>query len=147
LENRARLLRECIEVIREELSDEMSLGMRLTVDQKLPGGYGPQETKEILSHIAAHGGIDFVDLEISVEPEQVHLMITTFWEPRSHKWDDVAKVGAYARELGFVVLTCPGQLTTIGEAERLIATGVVDMIGAARGLIAEPNLAQHGRGG
>jgi 2,4-dienoyl-CoA reductase-like NADH-dependent reductase (Old Yellow Enzyme family) len=143
LDNRARLLRECIEAVREELSDEMALGMRLTVDQKLPGGWGPDDTKEILSHLRAHGGIDFVDLEISVEPEQVHLMITTFWEPVSHKWEDVAKVGPYARELGFVTLTCPGQLTSMADADRMLATGVVDMIGATRGFIAEPELVKH----
>jgi 2,4-dienoyl-CoA reductase-like NADH-dependent reductase (Old Yellow Enzyme family) len=144
LENRARLLRECIEACREELSDEMALGIRLTVDQKLPGGWGPDDTKEILEHLKERTGvIDFVDLEISVEPEQGHLMITTYWEPRFHKWDDVAKVGPYARELGYVVGTVPGQLTSIADAERMIASGVVDMIGATRGFIAEPYLVKH----
>jgi len=39
LANRARLLREALEVTREEAGGEMAVGIRITADQLLPGGY------------------------------------------------------------------------------------------------------------
>jgi NADPH-dependent 2,4-dienoyl-CoA reductase/sulfur reductase-like enzyme len=39
-----------------------------------------------------------------------------------------------------VVIAVPGQVTRLADAERLLAEGAMDMVGAVRGLIAEPRL-------
>jgi NADPH-dependent 2,4-dienoyl-CoA reductase/sulfur reductase-like enzyme len=76
-----------------------------------------------------------------VEPQQAHLMTTGFFEPKLHNAGRVANVRDACE--GMVVLAAPGRVTSMAEAEMLIARGVTDMVGAVRGQIAEPNLVRH----
>jgi 2,4-dienoyl-CoA reductase-like NADH-dependent reductase (Old Yellow Enzyme family)/thioredoxin reductase len=145
LENRARLLCETLAVVREEAGSKIAVGIRLTTDELLPGAYDTDGAKEILQHLAPTGLLDFVDLDISVEPEQAYLMTTGFFEPKLHNLNRVKAVSAAARPL--VVLAAPGRLTSLADAERMLASGVVDLVGAVRGLIAEPELVKNAREG
>jgi 2,4-dienoyl-CoA reductase-like NADH-dependent reductase (Old Yellow Enzyme family)/thioredoxin reductase len=145
LENRARFLCEALEVAREEAGGEMAIGIRITADQLLPGGNGEAETAAALEHLRATGLLDFVDIDISVEPEQHYLMTTSFFMPKLHNAERVARVGAAARPLP--VIATPGQVTSVADAERLVASGAMDMVGAVRGLIADPELVKNARDG
>jgi 2,4-dienoyl-CoA reductase-like NADH-dependent reductase (Old Yellow Enzyme family) len=145
LENRVRLIREVLEVVREECGDEMAVGIRISADELLPDGVGTTETAEIIRILRDRELIDFVDLDVSVEPDQMHLMTTPFLERPLHNAERVAEVSRQVRP--FAVLAAPGRVTAIAEAETLIADGVVDMVGAVRGHIAEPNLVRHAREG
>jgi 2,4-dienoyl-CoA reductase-like NADH-dependent reductase (Old Yellow Enzyme family)/thioredoxin reductase len=145
LENRARFLREALEVTREEIGSEMALGIRLTADQLLPGGYDEQGARDVLSHLVPLGLLDFVDLDISVEPEQAHLMSTSYFMPKLHNAERVTSVAPAAKPLP--VLATPGRVTNLAEAERLIAAGTAEMIGIVRGLIAEPEMVRHAQEG
>ena len=64
------------------------------------------------------GLIDFVDLDISVEPEQAHLMTTSYFEPTLHNADASRASAPAAAPLP--VLATPGRVTSIAEAESLI---------------------------
>jgi 2,4-dienoyl-CoA reductase-like NADH-dependent reductase (Old Yellow Enzyme family) len=139
LENRVRLLRECLEAVRSELGPEMALGVRISVDELLPDGVDAAETAAILRSLASDGLIHFADLDVSVEPEQVHLMSTTFFEPKLHNADRVAALAAELPD-GLALLAAPGRVTTIAEAESFLTSSGVDMVGAMRGHIAEPRL-------
>jgi 2,4-dienoyl-CoA reductase-like NADH-dependent reductase (Old Yellow Enzyme family)/thioredoxin reductase len=143
-EGRLRLLIETLEVMRMEAAGDMAIGIRLTVDEMLPGGYDAEDTKQILGSLAHL--IDFVDLDISVEPEQGHLMATNFFEPPLHNASRVAAVTS-AVDLNVPILCTPGRVTSVAEAEKLLAAGVVDMVGSARGLIAEPAMINNARWG
>jgi len=146
LENRARLMLETLEAIRGELGDRMALGVRINADELLPGGVDEEQTRAVIRLLEATGLLDFVDIDVSVEPEQAHLMTTGMFDPTLHNADRVARVGAAAGALP--VLATPGRITNLVDAEHLIAKGVADVVGAVRGLIAEPalvNLARDGR--
>jgi 2,4-dienoyl-CoA reductase (NADPH2) len=143
--NRARLLREILEAMHAEVGRELAYGIRLNADELLPGGVDAAGTREILEHVVGWGLLDFVDLDISVEPQQQHLMTTSYFEPKHHNAERVAAVRDAAGALP--VLATPGRVTSVAEAERLLADGVADMIGIVRGLIAEPQLVAHARAG
>jgi 2,4-dienoyl-CoA reductase (NADPH2) len=145
LENRARLLVECLETVRATAGPGLAVGIRLTADQMLSGGFTEDGCREILEYLAPTGLLDFVDLDISVEPDQVHLMTPSFFEPRLHNATRVASVAAAARPL--VVIASPGRLTNLADADRLIESGSMDMVGIVRGLIAEPQLVNNARDG
>jgi 2,4-dienoyl-CoA reductase (NADPH2) len=145
LENRCRLLREALEATREEIGDGMALGIRLTADQLLPGGFDADGARDVLHHLVPRGLLDFVDLDISVEPEQAHLMSTSYFVPALHNAARVAALVPAARPLP--VLATPGRVTDLGQAEQLIGAGTADMIGIVRGLIAEPELVAHALAG
>jgi 2,4-dienoyl-CoA reductase-like NADH-dependent reductase (Old Yellow Enzyme family)/thioredoxin reductase len=144
-ENRARILREALEVTREAAGEGMAVGIRLTVDQMLPGGRDLDATRELLEHLVATGLLDFVDLDITVEPEQAHLMTPSYFEPKLHNAERVAAISGAAGSIP--VLATPGRLTNLADAERLLAGGSMQMVGAVRGLIADPELVSKAREG
>ncbi|HEV8261234.1 MAG TPA: FAD-dependent oxidoreductase [Burkholderiales bacterium] len=140
-ENRMRLLFESLKVAREEGGDRMAVGMRLNCDELLTGGYGAEEARHILKAVSDSGMIDFVDLDIAVEPQQLHLgMPTVFIEPHVYR----PYVEAVRSAAGRVpVLSVLGRLTSVADAEAALSSGVCDMVGAARALIAEPELVKN----
>jgi 2,4-dienoyl-CoA reductase-like NADH-dependent reductase (Old Yellow Enzyme family) len=141
LENRARIVVEILEALHDELKGELAVGMRFTADQLLDGGWTMEDARDIVAYLAGTGMLDFIDLDISVEPQQHHLTSTPFFEKKLHNAERVAFVRSAAGSVP--VLAVPGRLTEIAEAEDLLARGVADMIGMVRGLIAEPELVKN----
>lgn len=141
MQNRMRILREVLEAVRDATDGNIALGIRITADELLETGYSTDDARDMLRHLKATELLDFVDLDVSIEPEQAHLMTTSFMESKLHNTERVAAVREAVRPLP--VLAAPGRVTSIAEAETLLERGVVDMVGAMRGHIAEPALVRH----
>jgi 2,4-dienoyl-CoA reductase-like NADH-dependent reductase (Old Yellow Enzyme family)/thioredoxin reductase len=145
LENRARLMVRLLETIRSEQSAEQALGIRINADELLQGGVDEEGTKEVLSYLVKLKLLDFIDLDVSVEPEQIHLMTTGMFDPTLHNVERASRVAEAAE--GVPVLITPGRLTSLADAEKILASGKASMIGATRGLIAEPQMVNKSRDG
>ncbi len=141
LKNRIRFLVECLEATREGAGDALAVGIRLNCDELLPGGYDTTGAREILATICGSGLVDFVDLDVAIEPNQLHLgMPPIYVEPHVYR----PYVEAVRSATGDVpVLSVLGRLTSIADGEAAIAAGVCDAVGAARALIAEPELVKN----
>ncbi len=141
LKNRMRFLREGLEVCREAAKGELAVGMRFNCDELLPGGYDTRYAHEVLNTVCDEGLLDFVDLDISIEPNQFYLgMPPVYVEPHVYR-PYVEAVRSAAGEVP--VLSVLGRLTSIAYGEAAIEAGVCDMVGAARALIAEPELVKN----
>jgi 2,4-dienoyl-CoA reductase-like NADH-dependent reductase (Old Yellow Enzyme family) len=145
LENRCRLLIEALHTIRDATGTDLAVGIRITADELLPGGTDEAEMRDILSYLESLDLLDFVDIDISVEPQQQNLMTTTYFEPKLHNAARIANVRKGLKRLP--AIGTPGRITSIAAAERLIASGAVDVVGVVRGLIAEPELVNRAREG
>lgn len=143
--NRMRFATEVFGEVRRNVSDGMAVGMRLNCDELLSGGYSTDEARSIVSHFAGSGMIDFVDLDIAIEPNQFHLgMAPVFVAEHAY----VPYVRAVRSGAGSVpVLSVLGRLTSVADGEKALADGLCDMVGAARAWIAEPNLVRHAHDG
>jgi 2,4-dienoyl-CoA reductase-like NADH-dependent reductase (Old Yellow Enzyme family) len=143
LDNRMRVLIEALEATREGSGGELAVGMRFNCDEMMPGGYGQEDAREILGRIARAGLIDFVDLDVAVEPNQLGIgMPPVFVEPHVYR----PYVEAVRSAIPHVpVMSVLGRLTSIADGEAAIAAGVCDMVGATRALIAEPELVKNAR--
>ena len=141
LVNRMRFLVECLELAREAAGPAMAVGVRLNCDELIRGGYGADEAREALQMLAAGGLIDFADLDVAVEPQQYYIgMPSVFQQPHLYR----PYVEAVRGAAGDVpVMSVLGRMTSVMDAEDMIAAGVCDMVGAARGLIAEPELVRN----
>lgn len=146
IDNRMRFLVECLEATREAAHGEMAVGMRFNCDELFKGGYDTSEAREILERICAAGLVDFVDLDVAIEPQNLDLgMPVVFLDKHPYKPYVEAVRSAVS---GVPVMSVLGRTTSVSEAEEVIASGLCDMVGAARALIAEPQLvsnAFHGR--
>ncbi len=145
LENRMRLLVETLETTRAAAGKAMAVGMRFNCDELVEGGYHTPEAYEVLKKICARGLLDFADLDIAMEPLQLQIgMPTVFVEEHVYK-PYVEKVRGAAGKVP--VLSVLGRVTRMADAEAAIASGVCDMVGSARELIAEPQFVKHAHEG
>lgn len=141
LENRMRFLTESLRAVREAADGKMAVGVRLNCDELTPGGYVPKDAREVLGSISAAGLVDFVDLDVAIEPDQYHLgMPPVLLAPHVYAPYVEAVRGAAG---GVPVLSVLGRLTSVADGEAALASGVCDMVGAARALIAEPDLVRN----
>jgi 2,4-dienoyl-CoA reductase-like NADH-dependent reductase (Old Yellow Enzyme family)/pyruvate/2-oxoglutarate dehydrogenase complex dihydrolipoamide dehydrogenase (E3) component len=146
LTGRMRLLVEALQAVRDNAGPGLAVGVRLVCDEFLPGGLIQDDIREIVVALVDRGLIDFADMDIAVEPQQPQLMTTPSLVAPLHLRDLVA---AIRKEVSsrIAVISSLGRVTKIADAERMIAEGVADMVGAVRGLIAEPELVRNAREG
>ncbi len=145
LENRMRLLVETLRVSRDAAGPQMAVGMRFNCDELVEGGYGTADAHEVLRQICDQRLLDFVDLDVAMEPLQLQYgMPTVFVEEHVYK-PYVQKVRGAAGKVP--VLSVLGRVTRMADAEAAIAAGVCDIVGSARELIAEPRFVKHAHDG
>ena len=140
LENRMRFPVECLRAIRDAIGPDRAVGVRINADELVAhaGGLTQADTRAIVARLVELQLVDFIDLDIAVEPDQMHLGMPNYLLPKQLYRPYVAAVRGAAGEIP--VLSVLGRVTAIAEVEDALASGVADMVGAARGLIAEPNL-------
>lgn len=133
LENRVRLLREVLEETKETVGDRCAVALRFGVDELL-GSTGLESSGE---------GRDVIEM-LAELPD--------LWDVNISGWDNDSAPSRFAKEnfqeqyVAFVkqVTTKPvvgvGRFTSPDLMVRLVRTGQLDMIGAARPSIADPFL-------
>lgn len=144
-ENRMRFLVESLQAVREGAGPDLAVGIRFNCDEMLPGGYGVETAREVVAHICGRGLVDYVDLDVGVEPQQFHHGMPTSFADKQYYRPFVEAVRGAAGDVP--VLSVLGRITSMAEAEAAIAAGVCDVAGAARQLIAEPQFVQNAREG
>lgn len=144
-ENRLRFARELLEAVRTAAGEQMAVGLRLNCDEMLPGGYDRSGARAILRALCADRLVDFVDLDAAVEPDQAPLVVPSYQLPKFTYEQSVRDVRDAAGRVP--VLSALGRVNSVQDAERALADGSCDLVGCARGLIAEPNLLVHARAG
>lgn len=145
LENRMRFLIESLEAAREGGGPNFAVGIRLNCDEHVEGGYDTDTSREVVRIICERGLVDYVDLDVGLEPQQFHHGMPTSFSAQQFYRPWVEKVRDAAGSVP--VLSVLGRITDMADAEAAIASGVIDMAGAARQLIAEPQFVQHARSG
>lgn len=145
VQNRMRFMLQMLEAMREGGGSGLAVGIRLNCDEQVEGGYGVDTAREAVGTICAGGYVDFVDLDVGMEPQQFHHGMPTNFSARQFYRPWVEQVRSAAGPVP--VLSVLGRITDLADAEAAIASGVIDMAGAARQLIAEPEFVQNARAG
>jgi len=145
LENRLRFLIEALEAVRAGGGSQFAVGMRFNCDEQIAGGYGTETAAVIVRTLCDRGLLDYVDLDVGLEPQQFHHGMPTGFEPKQYYRPFVEQVRAAAGTVP--VLSVLGNITDMADAEAAIAAGVCDVVGSARQLIAEPHFVQNARNG
>ena len=144
-ERRMRFLLEMVAAAREGSGGRMAVGLRLNCDEAVPGGYGVDTARAVVAKLCGEGLVDYVDLDQGMEPQQFHHGIPSGFLPRQFYRPWVEQVRGAAGDVP--VLSVLGSIADLADAEAAIASGLIDMAGAARQLIAEPRFVQNARAG
>jgi 2,4-dienoyl-CoA reductase-like NADH-dependent reductase (Old Yellow Enzyme family) len=149
LENRMRFLAEALQASRDGAKDAggpgFAVGMRFNCDEQIAGGYGTDTAFAVVKALCDRGLLDYVDLDVGLEPQQFHHGMPTGFERKQYYRPFVEQVRAAAGPVP--VLSVLGNITDMADAEAAIAAGVCDVVGSARQLIAEPRFVQNAREG
>ncbi|MGE3691448.1 MAG: FAD-dependent oxidoreductase [Novosphingobium sp.] len=145
LRNRMRLLVETLDMVRQGAGPDLAVGMRLNCDELVEGGYDTLGAHDALAETCKSGLIDFVDLDVAMEPLQLKYGMPSVLVKEHFYQSYVEKVRTAAGKLP--VLSVLGRVTQMSHAEQVIASGLCDMVGSARQLIAEPQFVRHAHKG
>ncbi|MFY0618604.1 oxidoreductase [Shimia sp.] len=134
IQNRMRLLLECLEAIREAVGAGFPIGLKLNATDQLDGGLTNEEALEVVRALD-HTSLDLIDISGGT------------YFPGARAASDSAGSGPYfegfakrARQLTRKPLMLTGGIKTRAQAAALIESGVVDLVGLARALVLAPDL-------
>ncbi|WP_230397401.1 oxidoreductase [Novisyntrophococcus fermenticellae] len=142
-ENRMRLPLAVIERIRQKCGADFPIEFRMSGDECNPAGYGIEEGIEIAKML--DGKVDLIHVSTGV-----HECYSSFTKTSPGLFDEDGCNAHYAAEIKKHVKTpvaTVGAFSDPAQMEELIASGKVDIIEIARGLMADPDLPNKARRG
>jgi 2,4-dienoyl-CoA reductase-like NADH-dependent reductase (Old Yellow Enzyme family) len=138
LEHRLRFGWEVLRAIRERVGFDYVVGLRMAVDEHVPGGIDTATGLEILRRLEADRLIDFVNVirgTIASESELIHV-IPIHGMPSAPHLDFAGQVRA---STGLAVLHA-SKVDDVATARHAIREGRVDLVGMTRAHLADPHL-------
>ena len=135
----------CIEAIRAKVGDDFIIGLRMPWDDFIPvemGGLGPEGYKQIAREL--DGKVDYFTLTEGKFIGHYTFSIPPMWVPLGAWIPGQAELKQVV-EKSVVIGTC--RIKDPVQAEKILADGLVDMVGMTRALIADPQLLIKAREG
>jgi len=163
LEGRLRLIGRIMENIRRKVGDDFPVGVRYNADEFIKGGYTVSDAKLIGLRLAELGAA-YLSLSVGGKfedavhlPGQVPYPYTGYsgdrcmpgdWYPPVLHAHFAAEIKAYLKAHGHTTpVAATGKISDPDDAERLLASGQIDIVGIARGLLADPDWPKKVRAG
>lgn len=163
LENRLRLPLRVIERVRERVGDDFPVGARFVGDECVRGGYTVLDAADIAVRLA-RAGLDYVSLSAGGKFEDArHVEGEPLYPYTGYSGDRCMPSAAYpnganvgiadgvTRALRAAGLATPvvaaGKIGTRDLAEQILERGQADLVGIARGLLADPDLPRKWQAG
>lgn len=133
LENRARFAINIIKEARERVGFKPVLGFRISADEFMEGGFTLEEAKKVCRWMVDNGS-DFIDVSAGTPAVD--------WEIRSGEMEKgtYVRLAASIKEVVGVPVICVGRITSLEQAETILAKGSADLVAMARAFIADPLL-------
>ncbi|WP_193597567.1 NADH:flavin oxidoreductase [Microbacterium sp. YJN-G] len=133
VENRARALKDVVAAVRQEVGPDIALGLRLSANDHVPGGQGPEGFAAVTAEIAK-AGLDFVVLTDG-NYESMGDNVTS----ESGKMLREGEPQIFREALGPDVVLMLSSTPAPAQAAAAIADGTVDATMLARQLLADPD--------
>ena len=141
-ENRLRFALEVIKAVREQIGDNMVLGVRISGDELVPGGLTLNDMQEIAVRLEGTGKLDYISVSVG-NFETIHIMLCDMSVPLGA----VVYLAAGIKEVVNLPVFTVLRINDPVQAEQILAEGKADMIGMARALICDPELPNKSREG
>ncbi|SNS84289.1 2,4-dienoyl-CoA reductase (NADPH2) [Geodermatophilus pulveris] len=141
LEHRARFLVEVLAAVREALGPGRALGVRLADEEG--GGGGTTLAEAVATAGLVAGLVDYVSTTVGVATATLDRVVPPMTTPPGY----ARPVSAAVRAAVGVPVVGVGRFLTPAQAERALADGDCDLVGAVRAQIADPEFAAKALGG
>ncbi len=135
LEGRMRYVLEVTEAVREAVGPDVAVGIRLGINEHIPGGYGIEDAVAFAQAFEASGLVDYLSSDAGIFAS-VHTVVPPMSLPEGFAEDDIEQV---TRATSLPVIAF-GRIWRPEHAERLLVEEKAAMVGMARALLADPEL-------
>jgi 2,4-dienoyl-CoA reductase-like NADH-dependent reductase (Old Yellow Enzyme family)/thioredoxin reductase len=138
IENRLRLAHEVLRAVRDAVGRDFIIGVRHSGDHLVPGGLTKEDLLEVARRTDALRIADYWMVSGSnSETLRFEAMVTpSLYHPHAL----YADLAAATRSVVKVPVILAGRVSTPEQAERVLASGVCDMVGMTRAMIADPEM-------
>lgn len=137
IENRCRLITEIIDQVRKRVGPTFPIGIKINASDLIEGGVTQEDALENI-RILDTSSLDLIEISGGT------------YFPGAKSSSDSARKGVYfaefakqAKKLTKIVIMLTGGIKSKTDAQNLLAHESSDLIGLARALILDPNLAKH----
>ncbi len=142
-ENRMRFPLEVLKACREEAGPDFGLELRISGDERVPGGVTLEERIAFLNAAAPYIDMVIVSTGGFLFPETAAYMMAGYHFPHLLNVETAAEI---KKGIGLPV-SVVGGITTIDEAEQILAAGKADIVAMAKALIADQDLVTKAKAG
>jgi mycofactocin system FadH/OYE family oxidoreductase 2 len=143
LDNRARLLLELAAAVRDAIGRDLALGVRLCGDELVEGGTTIDDAVAVARMVEEQGAVDYVNTSIGVATASLFMIEASMHVPPGY----ARFVPAAIRSAVRLPVVGVGRFKDPLQAERALAEGACDLVGAVRAQIADPDFARKARAG
>jgi mycofactocin system FadH/OYE family oxidoreductase 2 len=143
MENRARILVEIVAAVRSVLGPTKTLGVRLCGDEFIEGGTTIDEAVEVAKIVEATGQVDYINTSIGVATATLYMIEASMHIPPGYS---LFIPNAIRRAVSIPVVGV-GRFKDPLQAERALAEGHCDLVGAVRAQIADPDFVRKSQSG
>jgi mycofactocin system FadH/OYE family oxidoreductase 2 len=143
LQNKARILFEIVDAVRAVIGPGMALGVRLCGDEFIEGGTTITEAVEVAKLVEAHGKVDYINTSIGVATATLYMIEASMHIPPGYS---LFIPNAIRKAVDLPVVGV-GRFKDPLQAERAIAEGHCDLVGAVRAQIADPDFVRKAQSG
>lgn len=138
LENRMRFGIEVFQAIREEVGADFCVGLRMCGDEFHEDGLTHDMLKEIAQAMSETGLIDY--LSVVGSGGDTHNTLANCMPPMALPPEPFVHLAAGIKSVSKVPVMHAQSIRDPNQAERILSSGMVDMVGMTRAHIADPHL-------
>ncbi|MDB5767876.1 MAG: stcD [Collimonas fungivorans] len=138
LENRMRFGIEVLTAVREAVGSDFCVGLRMCGDEFHEDGIDHETAKEIAQAMSGSGLIDF--LSVVGSGADTHNTLANCMPPMALPPEPFVHLAAGIKAVSKVPVMHAQSIRDAGQAERILSSGMVDLVGMTRAQIADPHM-------
>jgi len=143
LPNRARLLLEIVDAVRQAIGPGLALGVRLCGDELIDGGTTIDDAVDVARMVADQGLTDYINTSIGVATASLFMIEASMQVPPGY----ALFIPSAIRKAVDLPVVGVGRFKDPLQAERALAEGHCDLVGVVRGQIADADFTAKARAG
>lgn len=141
VENRARLIVEILEGIRDRLNDRVGVFVRVSGDEFVAGGLKPADFKEIVP-MFEKAGMQALNVTAGVYESMAHIV-----PPKELGETPHVGIAAEIKQFASVPVCAVGSIFSLETAESILAAGKADLTALGRAQMADPDIVSKSAAG
>ena len=145
LENRMRFGREVLTAVRDAVGKDFCVGLRMCGDEFHEDGLDHETLKEIAQAMSESGLIDYISVIGS--GADTHNTLANCMPPMALPPEPFVHLAAGIKSVISIPLMHAQSIRDATQAERLLAAGMVDLVGMTRAHLADPHMVRKIREG